>query len=266
MISLTLIVLAAVLAWVSLWFTAALWLEDASIADTAWGLGGGIFVPLVAWATTGHLGPRSGVVIAIAAVWGMRLAWHLERRRRASGGDRRYREMLEPFGDQWRRHMYSRVFLTQGVVLVVVTLPLLATMADARRDRIDVWLVIGALLAVAGLLLESIADRQLAGYLKQPKQTRPAVLQTGTWAWCRHPNYLGDATMWWGIGLAVVPTHWGLIALIGPAVINYTLRFGTGVPTVEEHRRQLPEFQAYMKTTPAMLPLGWFGRRRVKPG
>ena len=130
-----------------------------------------------------------------------RLSWHILKRSRGHGEDPRYAKLLGGelndghFGDAVRR-----VFVVQGVAVWLVSLPL---QAAAVADVQWTWLVwAGVVVWAIGVLFESVGDAQLAAYRAQPRDQRPEVLDTGLWRYTRHPNYFGDACVWWGIWLA----------------------------------------------------------------
>jgi steroid 5-alpha reductase family enzyme len=101
---------------------------------------------------------------------------------------------------------------------------------------------------LSGFMVQAIADYQLSSFKKhkQPGQ----ILQTGLWQYSRHPNYLGEIIMWWGIWL-ILPAWW---TLISPILITYLIAFVSGVPMLEEKYKGNPAFEAYKKRTPALFP------------
>ena len=128
-------------------------------------------------------------------VWGARLSRHIFTRARGHGEDPRYAEML---GDGGFRAAITKVFVTQGLAICLVALPV---MAAAHWDVEVTWLVwVGVVVWAVGTAFEAVGDAQLAAYKRDPD--RGPVMDRGLWGWTRHPNYFGDALVWWGIWLA----------------------------------------------------------------
>jgi steroid 5-alpha reductase family enzyme len=226
-----------------------------SVVDVTWGL------LLVATALTCALladadAWRSWLLAALVAVWGGRLAWHIDRRSRGHGEDPRYLKMLGgPLNDGHFGLAVRKVFLVQGVAVWLVALPLMtAAVADVRWA----WLVgAGVVLLVVGMVFESVGDAQLAAYRSVPRDQRPQVLDTGLWRYTRHPNYFGDACVWWGIWLAGgLASGWvaGLVTVLAPAAMTYFLAFATGARLLEQTMMQRPGYPEYAERTSMFLP------------
>ena len=78
----------------------------------------------------------------------------------------------------------------------------------------------------------------------------------GLWSITRHPNYFGEATLWWGIGLIALSSPAGWAAIISPITITGLLLFVSGVPLLEKKYAGRPDWEAYKKRTPKFFP--WF--------
>jgi steroid 5-alpha reductase family enzyme len=220
------------------------------VVDLVWGLGF-VLVALVS-ALVGDA-PVRWLLLAMAALWGLRLAAHIGRRVLAtSEEDPRYAEMLDgkPFSFAVRR-----VFVTQGVAIYVVSLPL--QVAAAVGEGVVTWLAaLGVLVWLVGLLFETIGDAQLATYRKQPRESRPPVMDRGLWRYTRHPNYFGDSAVWWGIWVvAVSGTLWALVTVFSPAVMTYFLVFATGARLLERDMMKRPGYPEYAARTSMFFPL-----------
>ncbi|MGH3466176.1 MAG: DUF1295 domain-containing protein [Thermocrispum sp.] len=219
--------------------------------DTAWGLG---FVAVAAVGVTlSHGGWRGWLVFGLTAAWGVRLAWHIHRRNHRRGEDPRYTEIVERAGGNPYRHLALVVFPTQGVAMWLVSTPVQAaahvegsfSVLDAAG--IAVWLV--------GFGFEAVGDAQLARF-STDDANRGKVLDTGLWRYTRHPNYFGDAVLWWGL-FAIAAQHWvGLLTLPAPIVMTYLLARGTGKPLTEKRMRSSrPEYAEYVRRTSGFFPL-----------
>jgi steroid 5-alpha reductase family enzyme len=242
---------------VALWGV-SLWRRDASVADPAWGPGF-VGVALVAtFAGGGPPGPRAWLALACVGAWGLRLGVHLLRRNLAHGEDRRYVAMRETHGARFRWVSLFTVFLLQGALLWVVSLPLqVAARSEGALGALD---AVALLVFLAGLAFEVAADAQLAAFRADPA-SRGRVLDHGVWAWSRHPNYFGDALLWWGLGgFALAAGAWP--ALLGPALMTLLLRRVSGVTLLEKDiAERRPGYAAYVRDVPPFVPR-WPRRRR----
>ena len=234
-------------------------LQDASLADICWGLG---FV-LLAWlycllspVTT----PRSWLVAALVTVWGVRLSAHIFSRHRGRGEDSRYQAMRASQGPGfWWRSLLT-VFWLQGALLWFVALPVLVAARAAQPATLTVVDGLGLLLFAVGFGFEAIGDSQLARFKADPRH-RGQVLDSGLWRYTRHPNYFGDAVLWWGLYAIAAATPNGWMTLLSPAVMTALLVRVSGVSLLEAGlKASKPGYQDYIARTSAFLP--WFPRDR----
>jgi steroid 5-alpha reductase family enzyme len=230
-------------------------LRDVSIIDVAWGLG---FV-VIGWVcfTVGHGSHDRRLLLAVlVTLWGLRLAGHIGRRNAGKGEDRRYAAMRERDGRRFLLTSFYRVFLVQAVAMWIISLPLQAGGSIGGSRGIGVLDVVGIAVWAVGFGFESIGDLQLDRFKADPAN-RGKVMDKGLWRYTRHPNYFGDATMWWGLGLiaagAGATALWGLL---GPALDTFTLTRVSGKPMLErdiEQRR--PGYREYIERTSGFVPL-----------
>jgi len=238
-------------------------LDKAAVVDVAWGAG---FV-LVA-VTTAVVGAlldegtdwRRWLVAALVTVWGLRLTWYIRGRAVGDHGgteDPRYAELLGGAPSEvGMRHVVRRVFLVQGVSLWFVAGPVMLGAVLSVRW----WPVVAAGVVVwaTGLFFEAVGDRQLATYKAQPRETRPPVMDRGLWRYTRHPNYFGDACVWWGLWLAGgLASGWvtGLVTVLCPVAMTYFVNQVTGAKLLERTMMQRPGYPAYAARTSAFVPL-----------
>jgi steroid 5-alpha reductase family enzyme len=239
---------------VALGTATALWtlsvkLRDASVADIGWGPG----FALLAWlyaAWPGAFGQRPVLVAVLLTMWGMRLGWHLYQRHRDE--DPRYQAMRAVRGDSfWWRSLFI-VFWLQAAILWFVALPVLA--AARPPHPLATLDLIGALVFCAGFAFEAVADRQLARFRANPAN-RGRVLDTGLWRYTRHPNYFGDALLWWGIFIIACATPGGWWTAASPLAMTWLLLRVSGVTLLERTlKASKPGYEQYMRRTPAFVP------------
>jgi steroid 5-alpha reductase family enzyme len=259
-----LLVNAAVLAalMLALWACAAA-IGDVSFIDAVWG-GGMALLAGVSFAQLDCPGPRASLIAAMAVLWGMRLAAHLYLRWRKSGEDPRYAKILRDARDQghYARGALARVFAPQAVLLFVTCLPAqLGILASGAPSALGVLAFAGAGLWLIGMLFEVAGDWQLARFRADPA-SKGKVLDTGLWRYTRHPNYFGDACVWWGIWLAAADAGWvaALASLPGPLFLTFTLTRWSGKPLLEKGLAQSrPGYADYVARTSGFLP--WPPRR-----
>jgi steroid 5-alpha reductase family enzyme len=241
---------AAVIAglMIALWLV-SLRLRDASIVDPFWGLG---FV-IVGWtaALAGELSGWGLVLALLTSAWGLRLSFHLARRNLGHGEDFRYQSMRKRY-PRFELTSLVIVFGLQGLLLWIVALPLqLAPAFEGSRDLLG---VLGAAVWAVGLAFEVVGDAQLARFRADPAN-KGRVLDTGLWRYTRHPNYFGDACVWWGLWLVALAAGAPWWTVVGPIVMTVLLRRVSGVTLLERSLVQRrPGYEEYVRRTSPFVP------------
>lgn len=230
--------------------------RDASIVDIFWGPG---FVAL-AWLYRGMadaVGPRTWVVPALVTIWGLRLAIHILWRNHGRGEDPRYRAMRRKWGRRFPLVSLGTVFWLQGVLMWIVAAPLAQVQtSSAGWSRFD---GLGVVLFATGFTFEAVGDRQLARFRADPANAG-RVMDRGLWRYTRHPNYFGDALLWWGLGAFALATPGGAWTLVGPALMTLLIVRVSGVTLLERGLRESrPDYADYTRRTSAFIP--WPPRR-----
>jgi steroid 5-alpha reductase family enzyme len=243
--------LAAILILFSALWALSLRLENSSIADVAWGPGI-LVIGLVYYFTSDGRELRAHLTLALLAIWAIRLGAHLFIRTRLLGEDFRYVKMRDDW-DHWWLVSYVKVFLLQAVAAWIVSLPIYFAIVSVGSPSLTVLDYLGALLVVSGVVVESLADEQLRRF-RADRINRGKVLDTGLWRYSRHPNYFGEALVWWGFGVIAVATG-GLPGLLGPLVMTYLLIYVSGVALLESSLIEKAGYIQYVGRTPAFLPL-----------
>ncbi len=242
--------------YMSLWFVISLVKKRNDVADVAWGLG---FV-LVAW-TSFFLGGRPGtrglMVGVLVSTWGLRLAWHIHSRNQGKPEDYRYRAWREEWGKWFYARSYVQVYLLQGALLFLVSLPVLIVNKSVG-GRLGILDVIGICVWLGGFVFESWSDAQLAQFVRDPLN-RGRILQSGLWRYSRHPNYFGEVAQWWGLGLVALAVRDGWVGMIGPFTITFLILKVSGIPMLEKRLAQNSAFAEYKRKTSVFLP--WFPKQ-----
>jgi steroid 5-alpha reductase family enzyme len=232
-------------------------IKDPSFIDSLWALG----MVLIAWATflfVGAHGAHALLLTGLCTAWGVRLGVYLLWRWRKNGPDRRYVTMMglaqKERGWGYARASLLLVFALQLPLQFIVCLPVqLGQLSGDTPLGPLAW--VGAALAVIGILFETIGDLQLVAFKADPANNGK-VLQSGLWRYTRHPNYFGDACVWWGLYLIAAETGLGAWSIPGPILLTFLLTRWSGVPTVEGRmRRKKPEYEAYVQRTSGFIPM-----------
>ncbi len=249
---------AALTAMTVVW-AVSLRLRDASIVDICWGPG----FAVLAWVYAllpGAAGTRPVAMAVLVTAWGARLAVHIFRRNRGAGEDPRYRAIRTAHGHAfWWRSLFI-VFWLQAAILWFVALPLLIAARSPQPAQVTVTDVAGLLLFIVGLAFEAVGDHQLRRFKSVPAN-RGKVLDTGLWRYTRHPNYFGDAVLWWGLYLVAVSASGGWMTIASPALMTFLLLRVSGVTLLERGlTASKPGYADYVARTSAFFP--WFPRRR----
>jgi steroid 5-alpha reductase family enzyme len=199
---------------------------------------------------------RAWLLAAAVAAWGLRLSSHIHRRI-GDAEDPRYEKLMGGSLDEVGMGVAVRkVFGIQGAAVCLVALPVsIGAVTDVEWTPL---VVVGLVLWLVGNVFEAVGDAQLAAYRKQPRDTRPPVLETGLWRYTRHPNYFGDACVWWGLWLAGAMAS-GLVAgaatVVAPLAMTYFLVWATGAKPLEEMMMKRPAYRDYARRTSMFVPL-----------
>lgn len=143
--------------------------------------------------------------------------------------------------------------MLQALFMAIISTPILLVNVYSKSG-ITVFDIIGLIIWIVGFVFESAGDAQLAMFKRNPKN-RGHVMKSGLWKYTRHPNYFGEATMWWGIFVISLSVRYGYIAIISPITITLLLLFVSGVPLLEERYEGNEEYQEYAKVTSKFFPL-----------
>jgi steroid 5-alpha reductase family enzyme len=221
-----------------------------SVVDVTWGL---VFVA-IGWVAfvVGTGSARSLLLALLVTVWGGRLAWHIQRRALGAGEDPRYDRLLAD-APEGRRFAVAvrKVFVVQGLAAWFVALPL---QVAAATDRPLGWIAAaGVVVWLVGMTFEGVGDAQLAAFKRDPAN-RGRVMDRGLWAWTRHPNYFGDAAVWWGLWLVAAEAWPGVLTVLSPVAMTYFLAFATGARLLESQMAKRPGYPEYMDRTSMFFP------------
>jgi steroid 5-alpha reductase family enzyme len=237
---------------VLLWLL-SLSLKNSSIVDIFWGIGFVIITWLAFSLGQGYI-PRKQLVAVLVTMWGLRLALHIFFRNWGKGEDFRYAKWREENGARWWWLSFFQVFLLQGVLMWVISAPLIAAETSGFPVIITPLDVLGVVVWMIGFLFEMFGDLQLMAFKQNPKN-KGKLFTKGLWKYTRHPNYFGESVLWWGYYiLALASGSWWTI--FSPILMTYLLVKVSGVALLERTMKTKPGYEEYMRKTSAFFP--WF--------
>lgn len=243
-------------------FAGSMWLRNSSVYDPYWS----VAPPLIAggWllaADGSGSGVRQAVVLVLLTLWAVRLTTNWATGWRGlEHEDWRYVQIREQTRGRlpWWLVTFTGIHLMPTLVVFLALIPAWPALHGYQGMGLIDLLAIAVLLG--SILLEAVADLQLRGFAARPENAGKTV-DIGLWRWSRHPNYLGEIGVWWGLwlfGLAADPSWWWTV--IGPLAM-VALFAGVSIPLME--RRNLArrlDYVSYQRAVPMLVPL--FGLRR----
>ncbi len=232
-----------------LWFV-SVWVKDASIVDIFWSLG--FLLAATLYLNKAGSSPRSNLVFLMVAAWSVRLAAYLAMRNLGKGEDRRYKAMrvIRP-KEFWIWSLY-RVFWLQCTLMMIIGAPLYFLFANP--GPLNMFSYLGAAVWALGMFWEVVGDFQMQRF-KSNKNNKAKVMRLGLWRFTRHPNYFGEAIIWWGFYICALGVPYGWLSFFGPLLLNFFLLKVSGVSMLENDLRdRKPDYRAYIKETPAFIP------------
>ncbi len=246
------ILLVVLFVYMSLWFVMSLLKKRNDIADVAWGLGF-VLMALSSYLLSDDTGIRGLLVGLLVTIWGVRLAWHIHHRNKGKAEDYRYLAWRQEWGKWFVVRSYLQVYLLQGLFLFMIVLPVLLINRNSG-SALGLLDLLGVAVWLFGFYFEAVGDAQLAAFIKNPAN-KGKLMQSGLWAYTRHPNYFGEVTQWWGIWLIALAVPNGWIGIIGPLTITFLILKVSGIPMLEKKMAEHPDFADYRKKTSVFLPL-----------
>lgn len=227
-------------------------IRNASIVDIVWGLGF-VVVGWVARVTADGNDARQWLLTVMVSVWGLRLAGYLAWRNIGHGEDYRYKNMRKHWGPRFPIISLITVFGLQGTLMWIVSLPVQLGQSDSTPD-IGIVAIIGVLVYLVGLFFEVVGDAQLTRF-KANSANAGIVMDRGLWKYTRHPNYFGDACVWWGMAIVAAETGVGAWGIIGAVVMSIFLRRISGVTLLERSlKKRRAGYEDYIARTSAFIP------------
>jgi steroid 5-alpha reductase family enzyme len=201
----------------------------------------------------GRFDARSILLTLLVCVWALRLGTFLFRRIKKAGADTRFDDIKPSFT------RFLMAWTLQGLWVFLTLAAALAAMTATSVPTFGLIGWIGLAIWVLGFGIEALADAQKQAFRKDPAN-KGRFIDSGLWAWSRHPNYFGEITLWVGVALIALPaiSGWQYVTLISPVFVFFLLTRVSGIPMLEsradERWGEEPAYQAYKARTPVLFP------------
>jgi steroid 5-alpha reductase family enzyme len=205
------------------------------------------------WNVSPHGATLHQIVLVLVGAWALRLSIHLALRQRGHGEDPRYVYIMKGArGRNENLYALQRIYFLQAGLMWFVSLPLQwIAFAPALQPAVT---LVGALLILLGLSFEATGDEQLRRFIANPASVG-TTMNRGLWRYTRHPNYFGDAVVWWGIFIVALASGWGVFTLLSPLLMTRLLTSISGVPLLERKlARTRAGYEEYIAVTSSFLP------------
>ena len=224
-----------------------------SVIDTAWGL---LFVAVavVAFALSSGTGDpvRRWLLLILPGLWGLRLAQHIGRRSVGKPEDPRYEQLLSKAKGNPDLYAVRVVYALQGALALVISAPIVVGAFERARVTPLAW--VGVAIWVVGVFFEAVGDAQMERFRRDPAH-KGKVIDVGLWRYTRHPNYFGDACVWWGVFLVAADRFPGVITIFAPVLMTLLLTEGSGARILERHMAGREGWDDYAARTSRFFPL-----------
>lgn len=272
-LSLFLLCAVAILIFQCLLFIIALIKKNNGLADIGWGIGfliiSAISVLRYRFGLMFTMIPRIDIafslIIGLVTLWGLRLSIYLYVRNCSKPEDWRYAKWRQDWGNNFFIRSFLQVFILQGFFMLVIGSPIMLSAIDSATDARTsysflqcIFPTLGLTLWLIGFFFQAVGDYQLYFFKKNPAN-KGKIMRYGVWKYTRHPNYFGEATMWWGIFLVSCVSAGGvlgiLLRMIGPATITFMLLRVSGVTMLEGKYKGNKEYEDYQRNTSSFIPM-----------
>ena len=229
-------------------------LKNVSIVDIFWGPGFAV-IAMATWLLSEGNDDRKWLLTLLTTVWAARLGIYLAVRNIGHGEDYRYakwRTEADEKGQNFALRALLRVFLLQGVIMWIISLPV--QLGQLPAEPALGWMAaLGTLVWLIGFSFEALGDWQLRQFKADP-DNKGKVMDQGLWRYTRHPNYFGNACLWWGLWFVAAEAA-PLWTAISPAIMTFLLMKVSGVSLLEQSlKSSKPGYETYVKSTNAFFP------------
>tara|TARA_Y100000741_G_scaffold363044_1_gene350380 strand:- start:4548 stop:5321 length:774 start_codon:yes stop_codon:yes gene_type:complete len=231
-----------------LWFS-TLKIKRADFIDIYWGPSF-FFSALLIFFLNNNFTLANFIVLILVGIWSTRLALYLFFRNIKKDEDKRYVKIRASIGNIG---LYSITYMIQVVLIGLVSLPIQVLIIQTETANLNFISLIGVIIALSGVVIESIADFQMSNFKLIPNN-KGKLMDKGLWQFSRHPNYFGDSLFWWGIFILSYGYTSNLLIIISPMIMTYFLMRVSGVTLLERQLRHKKEgYEEYINNTSSFL-------------
>jgi steroid 5-alpha reductase family enzyme len=243
---------AIILVYMSAWFLVSLVVRRNDVADVAWGLGF-VVVAVLVITKSDNFSLTSIITTYLILIWGIRLSWHIGSRNLKKAEDFRYKVWRDSWGKWFYLRSYFQVFILQGFLMLIISTPIIVIDTYSVKG-IFPFVMIGGALWIFGFIFETISDAQLKNFISLASN-KGQIMDRGLWRYSRHPNYFGEITQWWAIGIIALSFSYGWLGLLGPITITFLITKVSGIPMLENKYANNLLYQKYKLKTSLLIPL-----------
>jgi steroid 5-alpha reductase family enzyme len=241
--------------WMSILWAISQKIKNAAVVDVGWGISVLSYTIVYFFLTKGLQG-KEFLALVTVILWSGRLSYHLYLDRIQSGReeDGRYKKLREHFKTDVPKKMFL-FFQAQGLFNAVLSVPFLI-IALSPVNTVGLFELLAFTISYLAIFGETVADYQLKQFKKNPLN-KGKVCEVGLWKFSRHPNYFFEFLIWVGFFFLGLKESHGLLGIVAPAAILYTLLKFTGIPATEEQalRSKGDLYRSYQKRVSAFVPL-----------
>jgi len=233
----------------TLFYIVGVIIKNASIIDIGWGLG---FVVIAIISFFKNMTLASSIITLLVAIWGLRLTRHIFLRNAGKPEDFRYANFRRDWSKTYYLRSFFQLFMFQAVMMFLISISYVYA-NDIGKSNSPSLFIIGAAVWLFGFLFEAIGDYQLKKFVSS-KDNKGKLIDIGLWKYTRHPNYFGEATLWWGVFLMAIACGAPWYTVISPITITILVRFVSGVPFLEERLKKRAGYEEYVRKTSIFIP------------
>lgn len=238
-----------IFAYFTLWYIVGVILKNASIIDIGWGFG---FVVIAIVGFVQNMTLASGIMTLLVAIWGLRLTYHIFKRNAGKPEDFRYANFRKEWGRTYYLRSYFQLFMFQAVMIFLISISYVYANNLGEINSLPLFIA-GGIIWLFGFLFEAVGDYQLKKFISN-KDNKGKLIDIGLWKYTRHPNYFGEATLWWGIFMMALACKAPWFTVISPITITILVRFVSGVPFLEERLKKRAGYEEYVRKTSIFIP------------
>lgn len=226
-------------------------LKNNSIVDQAWGIGF-VLIAFYSMIALENYSVVSIITTTLVTLWGGRLFFHIMKRNFGKPEDFRYANWREEWGKFVIPRAFLQVYMLQGLLMMVIAFPIIL-IHEALASQFTFVTAFGVLIWIFGYYFEVVGDAQLRKFKSNPAN-KGKLMMSGLWRYTRHPNYFGEAVMWWGIFVIAISAGAPMLSIISPIAITFLLLYVSGVPMLEKAMIGRPGFKEYSRQTNKFIP------------